>query len=182
MSSRRVPPPPEPEVPEEERQQVALKVSEEFLKLSPQEQREFVDETLTALVNMSRKKLGKFFSKLFFKKGKPSVKQLETANQLIVVFLWSIKEEFRYHYATMIFKNMPGMEEYLEHTREKLQQVRELEPLHFLVSKPVGQRLYDEWVAQGKPSFDVFFDNLLNGRIKTVAELESGKSAVASKK
>ena len=124
--------------------------------------------------------MGKFFSKLFFKKGKPSAKQMETANQLIVVFLWSIKEEFRYHFATMIFKNMPGMEEYLEHTRDKLEQVREQEPLHFLVSKPTGKRMYDEWAAQGSPPYDTFFGNLLDGKVKSLAQLESGKPAVSS--
>jgi hypothetical protein len=162
----KIPPPPPPQVPEEVRVQAALKVSEEFMKLSPPEQREFVDETLTALVNMNRKKLSKFISKLFFKKGPPTAKQLETANQLIVVFLWSIKEEFRYHFATMLFKNMPGMDEYLEHARSKLEQVREMEPLHFLVSKEVGQRLYAEWEAQGKPDYDTFFTNILNGNIR----------------
>jgi len=182
MSRRKISAPPKPEVPESEREEVALKVSEEFMKLTPQEQREFVDETLTALVNMSRKKLGKFFSKLFFKKGKPSAKQMETANQLIVVFLWSIKEEFRYHFATMIFKNMPGMEEYLEHTRDKLEQVREQEPMHFLVSKPIGQRMFKEWEFQGCPPYDTFFDNLLNGKVKSLAQLESGKPEVSSQK
>jgi hypothetical protein len=182
VSHRKIPSPPKPEVPESEREEVALKVSEEFMKLTPQEQREFVDETLTALVNMNRKKLGKFFSKLFFKKGKPSAKQMETANQLIVVFLWSIKEEFRYHIATMIFKNMPGMEEYLEHTRDKLEQVREQEPMHFLVSKLIGKRMYDEWITQGSPPYDTFFDNLLTGKVKSVAEPESGKPAVSSQK
>jgi hypothetical protein len=169
MSRRKIQSPPKPEVPESEREEAALKVSEEFMKLTPQEQREFVDETLTALVNMNRKKLGKFFSKLFFKKGKPSAQQMETANQLIVVFLWSIKEEFRYHFATMIFKNMPGMEEYLEHTRDKLELVRELEPMHFLVSKPIGQRMFKEWEAQGFPPYDTFFDNLLSGKVKSLA-------------
>jgi len=176
MSRRKIPPPPEPSVPREQREEVALRVSEEFMKLTPQEQREFVDETLTALVNMSKARLAKFIQKLFFKKGKPSVKQMETANQLIVTFLMSIKEEFRYHYAIMIFKNMAGMEEYLEHAREKLEQVRELEPLHFLVSKDVGKRLYDEWQAQGCPDYDMFFDNLLNGKVVTHAKPESTTS------
>jgi hypothetical protein len=178
MSEKKIPPMPKPMIPESEREEAALKVSEEFMKLTPQEQREFVDETLTALVNMSRKKLAKFIQKLFFKKGRPTAKQIETANQLIIVFLWSIKEEFRYHFATMIFKNMPEMEEYLEHTRKKLEQVRELEPMHFLVSKAVGQRMFKEWESQGFPSYDAFFDNLLNGKVKTLAQSESGKSEV----
>jgi len=178
--SKKIPEPPKPVIPESERKEVARKVSEDFMNLTPQEQREFVDETLTALVNMSRKKLSKFIAKTFFKKGKPTVQQMETANQLIVVFLWSVKEEFRYHFATMIFKSMPGMEEYLEHTREKLEQVRQLEPMHFLVSKPIGQKMFEEWKAQGFPDYDTFFSNLLNGKVRTVAQLESEKPEVKS--
>jgi hypothetical protein len=171
---------PKPQIPETQRQEVALKVSEEFMKLTPQEQREFVDETLTALVNMSRKKLGKFLKNLFFKKGPPSAKQMGTANQLVVTFLWAFKEEFRYHFAIMIFKNMPGMEDYVEHAREKLEQVREQEPLHFLVSKEVGQRMYDEWKAQKFPPYDAFFDNLLTGKV-TVAQFEAKNQSLKVK-
>ena len=180
--SKKMTEPPKPEIPESERKEVARKVSEDFMQLTPQEQREFVDETLTALVNMSKKKLSKFIGKTFFKKGKPTVAQMETANQLIVVFLWSVKEEFRYHFATMLFKNMPGMDEYLEHTRDKLEQVREQEPMHFLVSKPIGQRMFKEWEAEGFPAYDIFFDNLLNGKVKSLAKPESGKPEVSSQK
>lgn len=178
--SRKPPPLPEPSVPEEERAVAALRVSEDFMALSPQEQREFVDETLTTLVNMPKKKLAKFFSKLFFKKGKPTAKQLETANQLIVTFLFSVKEEFRYHYATMVLKNMPNAE-IPEDLPRKLEQIRQLTPLHFMVSDEVGSALYNEWNAQGCPHYDMFFSNLLNGKVMSLApKPQSGKPAAKS--
>ena len=101
--SRSVPTP--QKVPVATREAVARKVGEAFNTLNPDEKRRFCDETLTVLVNMKPKQLAKLFGK-FVKKGRPSAEDLETVNQLIIVFLYSVKEEFRYHYATMIFKRL----------------------------------------------------------------------------
>ncbi|GAJ20368.1 unnamed protein product, partial [marine sediment metagenome] len=43
------------------REYVARRVGEAFNKLNPDEKRVFVDETLTVLVNMNPKQMGKLF-------------------------------------------------------------------------------------------------------------------------
>lgn len=143
---------------EEQRAASALRINEEFSKMNPGQQRKFVDDTLTALVNMPKKKMAKLFKK-FVKKGKPSASDLDTMNQLVVVFLHSVKDEFRYHYATMIFKamNRPLPENMVT----RLTAVRTQDWLHIGVSPNVYDMLFKEWERQGKPTYDVFFSNLM---------------------
>jgi uncharacterized protein YdeI (YjbR/CyaY-like superfamily) len=143
----------------EQREAIARTISEEFNKLNPDQKRNYVDDTLTSLVNMKKKEFDKLFKK-FVKKGKPSAQDLETVNQIIVVFLHSVKDEFRYHYATMIYKSLKVP--IPEDLPEKLVQVRQLKWLHFGLSPEVYDSLFAEWVKQKQPSFDVFFTNLVN--------------------
>ena len=151
-----------PGISEERRFEVASRIAEEFNKFSVIKKREFVDETLTALVNMKKEKLRKMFSKLFFKKGTPTTRDLETINQLVVVFLHSIKDEFKYHYASMVYKalRIPLPED----LPVKLEEVRSLEWLHFGVSMDTAQRLYNLWEKRGKPDYDSFFTELLEAQ------------------
>lgn len=141
------------------REIVARKIAEKFNALPPDKKRAFVDETLTALVNMKPKQMKKMFSK-FFKKGRPSEKDLELVNQLIVVFLYSVRIEFQFHYATMIYKSLkvpiPA------DLPEKLKQVRKLVFLGDIgVSPEVYHRLHATWEKMGYPSYDDFFSKLI---------------------
>lgn len=142
------------------REMVARKIAMQFNKLSPFEKRMFADETLTALVNMNRRQMHKMFSKMF-KKGRPTTQDLETINQLIVVFLYSVKPEFRYHYAFMIYKSLkmpipPDIE-------EKLDQVRKVTFLSDIaVSTEVYDKLLKKWQDKGSPPYDKFFTETMN--------------------
>jgi hypothetical protein len=144
---------------------VAQKIGEQFAALNPHDKRQFTDETLTALMNMSPRQLGKLFGK-FVKRGRPSTEDLETANQLIVVFLWSVKEEFRYHYATMIFKRFESAGvPFPTDLPEKLEAVRQLDFIHAGVSPEMYQRLFNEYQRMSANNvsftFDEFFSHLL---------------------
>jgi len=160
MSRRRQRPPQAGKVSEKKRQQVARKIAQDFNSLNPDQQRIFVDETLTALVNMKKKQMQKLFGK-FVKRGRPSTQDLETINQLIVVFLHSVKTEFRYHYASMIYKSLnmalpPDIP-------KKLGQVRKYKWLHFGVSPKTYDVLFKDWEKRGRPDYDTFFTVLVEG-------------------
>ena len=150
----------EKELPISTREIVAQKVAERFNKLPPDKKRKFVDDTLTELVNMSRKQMQKLFKKIV-RKGRPSEKDLELLNQLIVVFIYSVRPEYQFHYASMIYKSLkiplpPDLP-------EKLQRIRKVMFLSDIsVSYPVYQRLYDDWTAKGSPSYDDYFTQQLN--------------------
>lgn len=142
----------------------AKRVMESFNTLPPNRKREFVDQSLTVLVNMSKKKLQKFFGKLFFKKGPPTVQELETTNQLLATFLFSIKDEFQIHYATMIYKafRLPIPQD----LPQKLQRLRVLEWLHVGISRDVYDKLYQEWERRGFPDYNEFFSEVVNSLAK----------------
>lgn len=155
---------------ERKRIDAATRIMKDFNELNPTDKREFCDESLTALVNMNKKKLTKMFSKLFFKKGQPTVQDLETINQLIAVFLYSVKDEFSFHYASMIYKafKMPLPANILE----KLDEVRALEWLHIGVPKETYDKLYAAWKGQGFCDYGKFFEGLLRnayGETKSTA-------------
>lgn len=144
------------------REMVVKKVAVAFNNLAPDEKRKFADDTLTVLVNMSQNQMGKLIKRIV-RKGRPSEKDLETVNQLIVVFLYSVKPEFEYHYASMIYKafKMPLPAE-LPH---RLEQVRQLVFLNDIgVTPPVYKQLYNEWDKAGRPRYDDFFTKLLNAK------------------
>ena len=150
----------EKELPVSTREIVAQKVAERFNKLPPDKKRKFVDDTLTELVNMSRKQMQKLFKKIV-RKGRPSEKDLELLNQLIVVFIYSVRPEYQFHYASMIYKSLkiplpPDLP-------QKLQRIRQVMFLSDIsVSYPVYQRLYDDWTAKGSPPYDDYFTQVLN--------------------
>jgi len=151
------------EVPLSTRQAIARRVGEAFNSLNPDEKRRFCDETLTVLVNMKPKQLGKLFGK-FIKKGRPSAEDLETVNQLIIVFLYSVREEFRYHYATMIFKRLRESSgiPIPEDLTIKLEAVRKLKFIHAGVSPEIYDKVYAEWERLGVQTFDELFNHLLS--------------------
>ncbi|GAI19205.1 unnamed protein product [marine sediment metagenome] len=141
------------------RQEVARRVSELFNKKNPDEKRKFVDRTLTVLVNV--KKMQKLFGS-FAKRGRPSTKDLEIINQMIVVFLYSVKEEFRYHYAAMIYKRLPGVS-VPKDLPAKISAVRKLKFIQVGVNPKIYARIYAEWERSKAKSFDEFFGYLLSG-------------------
>ncbi|GAI22709.1 unnamed protein product, partial [marine sediment metagenome] len=98
----------------------------------------------------------------FVKRGRPSTKDLETINQLMIVFLYSVKEEFRYHYATMIFKRLPGVP-VPKDLPVKIGAVRKLKFVHAGVTPEMYDKLYVEWDRLKSKSFDEFFGHLLTG-------------------
>jgi len=147
-----------PAVSEVQRELVATRIAEAFNRLPPDKKHAFVDDTLTTLVNMTREQMRKMFSSLFWKKGRPSTQDLETINQLIVVFTFSIKPEFQHHYASMIYKSLrvpipPDLP-------EKLEEVRKLKWIHAGISPAVYDKLYAEFEKYG--DYDEFFTELLN--------------------
>jgi len=153
------------EVPVSTREAVARRVGEAFNSLNPEDKRQFTDANLTALVNMKPKQLGKLISK-FVKKGRPSTEDLEIVNQLIIIFLYSVKEEFRYHYATMIFKrlNESAGIPMPEDLSAKLEAVRKLRFIHAGVSSETYAKVYEEWNKLGVETFDEFFNHLLSAK------------------
>lgn len=160
MSRRRAVSPKRPrKVSKVKREDVARRIGEAFNKLNPDDKRKFVDQTLTILVNMRPKQMGKLFGS-FVKRGRPSTKDLETVNQLMIVFLYSVKEEFRYHYATMIFKRLPGVP-VPKDLPVKIGAVRKLKFIHAGVTPEMYDKLYGKWDELGVKSFDEFFGHLL---------------------
>lgn len=161
--SRMRPSPTPQKVPLAIREAVARRVGEAFNSLNPDEKRQFTDETLTVLVNMKPKQLAKLFTK-FVKKGRPSAEDLETVNQLIIVFLYSVKEEFRYHYATMIFKRLKESAgiPIPEDLPTKLEAVRKLRFIHAGVSPEIYDKVYTEWEKRSFETFDELFNHLLS--------------------
>ena len=107
--------------------------------------------------------MGKLFGK-FIKKGRPSAEDLETVNQLIIVFLYSVREEFRYHYATMIFKRLRESSgiPIPEDLTIKLEAVRKLKFIHAGVSPEIYDKVYAEWERLGVQTFDELFNHLLS--------------------
>lgn len=158
--SRRIPP---QEASESTREAVARRVGVAFNTLNPEEKRRFADETLTVLVNMKPKQIGKLFGK-FVKKGRPSAEDLEIVNQLIIVFLYSVKEEFRYHYATMIFKRLKEAAgvPIPEDLPAKLEEVRKLKFFHAGVSPEIYEKIYAKWEQGDFQTYDEFFSSLLD--------------------
>ena len=166
MSRRRAVSPKKPrKVSKFKREDVARRVGEAFNKLNPDEKRKFVDQTLTVLVNMTPKQMQKLFGS-FVKRGRPSTKDLETINQLMIVFLYSVKEEFRYHYATMIFKRLPGVS-VPKDLPVKIGAVRKLKFIHAGVTPEMYDKLYVEWDNLKVASFTEFFGCLMSGKGKT---------------
>jgi DNA-directed RNA polymerase subunit F len=142
------------------REIVAQKVAERFNRLPPDKKRKFVDDTLTELVNMSRQQMQKLFKKIV-RKGRPSEKDLELLNQLIVVFIYSVRPEYQFHYASMIYKSlkMPLPTD----IPEKLQRIRQVMFLSDIgVSLEVYHRLFEDWTAKGSPPYNDYFTQLLN--------------------
>ena len=143
------------------REYVARRVGELFNQKNPDEKRRFVDDTLTVLYNMTPKQMGKLFGS-FAKRGRPSTKDLETINQLMIVFLYSVKEAFRYHYATMIFKRLPGVS-VPKDLPAKITAVRKLKFIEVGVTPEMYDKIYAEWDRLKPDSFDKFFHHLLTG-------------------
>lgn len=145
------------------RQKIASKVAERFNSLNPEEKRRHVDQTLTNLVNMTVKQQKKLAEQLTGK-GRPSEEKLELINHLLVVFLHSIKTEYRYHYATMIYKrlNQPIPPD----LPKRLEQVRHLIFLSDIgVSPEVYKQLYELWEKMGNPPYDEFFSKLIEANM-----------------
>mgnify|MGYP007042414765 CR=1 FL=1 len=114
-------------------------------------------------MNMKPKQLAKLFGR-FIKKGRPSAEDLETVNQLIIVFLYSMREEFKYHYALMIFKRLKESSgiPIPEDLTTKLEAVRKLKFIHAGVSPEMYDKLYATWEKLGVQTYDEFFNHLLS--------------------
>ena len=148
----------------EEKEEVARSVAEQFDLLDPETKHKWVDEMLTALVNMTAKQRKKFLSSTLMKQGKPTVKDMEKVNQLITCFLYSLRDEYRYHYAFMLLKalklpthDIPG----------KLAKVRSFMWIHAAVKPETYKRMMTQWKSMkldlnNFEHFDKFFNGLLD--------------------
>lgn len=90
---------------------VSSNVPAEFAKLSDEGKFKFTAATLESLIKIAsnQKSKEKFFKKFLLHKGKKQLTQdeVDTIYQLITVFLYSLKEEFRYHWAKLMCLLLP---------------------------------------------------------------------------
>lgn len=155
----------------EEKKLSETSIVHEFNELTEEERVAFVGKSLDLLVEYSRskggiKKLVKVFAPLLFSAVKqPSAEDLKTISQFVTVFLYSIKEEFRYKWAELLhnlyrFKTKQMVPQ-LTHIPERQKEVDSLKFIHAGMS-PKTYRKLNSWIMNNNVSnWDEVFNTLL---------------------
>ena len=132
----------------------------------PEEKRvKFVEDTLEWLIDMAGdpKNLVKAFS--FVKKKRLSREDLRIINTIVTAFLYSIKDEFRYQWAELIYTLL--QRPIPEDIPKKLRRIRKLRFLHMpLQDHELYQKLKDLAVLYGG------WDNLLGACVQAIETAE----------
>lgn len=145
-------------------------LAETFGQMDEATKTRFVDDTLTTLIDASKdpkkqKQIWKTLTKHVVKseKGK-KITQLKPKgkafiNQVIVALLYSMKEEFRYQWACLIYTilNQPVP----PNLPQKIEAVRSFQYIHAGLQPKTFQQLSDLATKLGIESFDELFQHLL---------------------
>jgi hypothetical protein len=119
---------------------VSSKIPAEFARLTDEQRTKFAEATLEALIKIARnpKARQKVFKRYFTpkKKGRPKAltqSEIDTIQQIITVFLYSLKEEFRYHWAKIVCLFLPPQmlpEGLFERIEKRMKEVKHRRFIH----------------------------------------------------
>lgn len=117
----------------------------DFLSLEEEAKNRFIDDTLNGLIAiMENPKALKKLLKGWLKKGRPKQEDLEAVNQLLITFLYSLKDEYKYQWAEIIYailrRKWPNLE-FPEDLSAKMDKVKELKWLHLGVKPDIYDKL-----------------------------------------
>ena len=122
-----------------------MSVAERFTRMSEEAKEKFVEDTLGWLLKLTDNPKGA--AKIFKNVGKEKLtpEQEKTVNTLVVAFLYSLKDEFRYQWAGLIYKIL--MQPIPDDLPEKLRRIRSIHFLHIPIENP---DLYDSLMDLAK--------------------------------
>jgi len=144
-----------------------------FAKLDDDQRNRFVDDTLSALINsisdpQAQKRFRRIMMKLQVRK-KLRAKEQQWVNQIVVSFLWSVKEEFRYQMSYLIYlifhQEPPG------DLPAKIEETRQYLYIHAPLLPDTFTKLEAFAHATKSRNYDELFKNLL----KTTSEPDPKK-------
>lgn len=143
-------------------------VPAEFAKLTDDEKVKFTKATLDTLIKIasSPKARVKFLKKyLAPKKGRPkdlTQEEIDTIQQIMTVFLYSLKEEFRYWWSKLICLFMPAQlvpEGLWERIEEQIEETEKRRFVHISFEPESYEEL--QRVVNDLGGWDVFFNHAL---------------------
>lgn len=135
-------------------------VAKLFAVMPPDSKDRFVDDTLAAIIHaMSNPKKSRKLIKAFFKGKKPTPQQKEYVNQLVIAFLYSIKEEFRYQWAYIVYKIL--RQPIPEDLPAKIEAVKARKYFHIGVSPEIFAKVNSLATKIGAQDGDQFFKHFL---------------------
>lgn len=136
-----------------------------FAKLDDEQRNKFVDDTLSALINsigepQAQKRFRRIMMKLQVRKQLKEREQ-QWVNQIVVSFLWSVKEEFRYQMSYLIyliFRQQPPSD-----LPKKIEETRQYLYIHAPLLSNTFTKLEAYAHATKSRNYDELFSNLLKG-------------------
>ena len=146
-------------------QVIETTVAAVFAKLDDDQRNKFVDDTLSALINSiadpeSQKRFRRIMMKLQVRKQLKE-KEQQWVNQIVVSFLWSVKEEFRYQMSFLIylmFRQQPP-----EDLPQKISAIKQYMYIHAPLLPPTFSKLEAYAHATKSRNYDELVNNLLTG-------------------
>lgn len=145
----------------------ASSIPAEFAKLNDEGREEFTRATLDALTKIAQnpKARQKVFRRYFApkKKGRPKAltnEEKDTIQQVVTVFLYSLKEEFRYHWAKLVCLFLPSQmlpEGLFERINQRMTEVETRRFVHLSFDPKSYKELQKTVNSMG--GWDVFFNN-----------------------
>lgn len=143
-------------------EEIAVKVAKDFKALDLDAKDKFVHATLKAIIKYigKPKVRKKVFKTMMNPKRGLKKESIETLNQLILAFLWSIKPNFRYQWQETVFKflGVPEAQVYAEQAARRAEELQNM-GLRFvyLGLTPDGYEKIDKMLQEigGKPLDDL---------------------------
>ena len=111
-----------------------MSVAERFTRMGEEAKEKFVEDTLDWLLKLTDNPKGA--AKIFKNVGKEKLtpEQEKTVNTLVVAFLYSLKDEFRYQWAGLIYKML--RQPIPDDLPEKLRRIRSIIFIHAPIENP----------------------------------------------
>lgn len=140
------------------KEEVVCSVAQDFSQLSDQSKNVFVWDTLDVLVNMTPSQMKKMI-KRFVKRGRPSKDDVEMIHLLVLMFLFSIKPEFRPIWGKLVYKFLK--QPVPESIEQKVEDERNYSYLHIRLTQDMYERVTVFTNTMDPQDWNYIFDQLL---------------------
>lgn len=144
-------------------------VPAEFAKLSDEQKMKFTKATLESLIKIASnpKARVKFFKRFLASKKKGKAKELtqddiDTIQQIVTVFLYSLKEEFRYWWSKLVCLFLPAQlvpEGLFERIEERIKETEQRRFIHLSFEPESYEEL--QKIVNDLGGWDAFFNHAL---------------------